>query len=431
MSGPQVLALNTMAMGDSLSVEVGQAAHYAILRQHCGALLPGEALVYRQPIPKGDTIELLAIDDHVCFQKVLHKNLVKAPALRDTVIFSNATKSYKHVGLVLNDSKKRRNLTQGTVLGAEIDGVKGVVGPPRDRTLALSLVSAAVAKRGVLFDAVVLQSGRRSWGSALEGFGLRVLYKEFVVVSEASVAAFEDRCTPSVDRVFERGPEVGLSTAVFSEELPFGLSSRLGAGSAAAARGYVPRMPWAAREYTAKRFNVDCGLNFLRQEPGDEPYAPREWHEDPEWISELCRSLRFRDNVADPPSRGKDVAPPSREMARWLIELLKGDTRRFETVVESARVPRNPARWLRFLLLLAGDIERNPGPLLSKPQPRGPLNLEDGFAASTAHKMTKSFRAFLVWLQNEAQCNSEAVFSSAEATAMALRGYGLHLYETG
>ncbi|CAE7858414.1 unnamed protein product [Symbiodinium necroappetens] len=183
-----------------------------------------------------------------------------------------------------------------------------------------------------------------------------------------------------------------METAVFSEVLPFGLSSRLGAGSAAAARGYVPRMPLAVRDYTCKRFGIDCGLDFLRRGPGDELYAPREWHEDAEWISELCRSLRLRDNVADPPSRGKDVAPPSREMARWLTELLKGDTRRFETVVESVRA---------------------------------------GFAASTAHKITKSFRAFLVWLKNEAQCNSEAVFSSAEATAMALRGYGLHLYETG
>ena len=34
MVGPQALSLNTMAMGDSLAVEVGQAAHYRVLREH-------------------------------------------------------------------------------------------------------------------------------------------------------------------------------------------------------------------------------------------------------------------------------------------------------------------------------------------------------------------------------------------------------------
>ena len=37
--GPPILSLNAMAMGDSLAVEVGQAAHFGVLRIHVGALL--------------------------------------------------------------------------------------------------------------------------------------------------------------------------------------------------------------------------------------------------------------------------------------------------------------------------------------------------------------------------------------------------------
>ena len=210
--------------------------------------------------------------------------------------------------------------------------------------------------------------------------------------------------------------------------------------------------------------------------PGSESYPARPWHEDPEWISELCRSIKFhelfrytfakpghinvnearvykswiksvargscrtrvtalldsrvtigaaakgrsssfaisrilqgclgyvlgsgiyqsllhcysQDNVADNPSRGKPVGAPTRLQSRWLQELMQGRPERFEKVVLSARIAKNPARWLRFLLLLAGDIERNPGPL-ARPV-RGPLDMAAGFAPSTAHKMAKSSR---------------------------------------
>lgn len=45
---------------------------------------------------------------------------------------------------------------------------------------------------------------------------------------------------------------------------------------------------------------------------------------------------------------------------------MQGDPFAFDRVVQSSRIPKNPARWLRFLLLLAGDIEENPGPKQSR-----------------------------------------------------------------
>ena len=108
MDGPQLLCLNTLAMGDSLAVEVGQAAHYGVLRDPAGALLPKEVLLCRQPVPRTECVELLAIDDHICIQKVRTEDLPKRLPARDTQIMDNASKAYRQVGLVLNDDKKRR-----------------------------------------------------------------------------------------------------------------------------------------------------------------------------------------------------------------------------------------------------------------------------------------------------------------------------------
>ena len=58
-----------------------------------------------------------------------------------------------------------------------------------------------------------------------------------------------------------------------------------------------------------------------------------------------------------------------------------------------------PAKWLRFLLLLGGDIERKPGP--ARRVPRGELNLEAGFVQSTIHKMRKAKGAQEAWIRDE------------------------------
>eukprot|EP00439_Symbiodinium_sp_Y106_P082822 s163_g22.t1 len=135
-------------MGDSLAVELGQAAHYRVLREHARALGPGETLVYRQFVLKSDTVDMLSIDDHICLQRLRLDEMSAQPALRDTQIFDNAGDAYRFVGLVRNDDKKRRSLTQGVLLGAELDGRKGLVEPPRERTLSLALLSTLLAKRG-------------------------------------------------------------------------------------------------------------------------------------------------------------------------------------------------------------------------------------------------------------------------------------------
>ena len=108
----------------------------------------GLSLVYRQAVLKKDCVEFLAIDDHVVLQKLPLADVKHCPKLRDSHIFDKAFKVYKQVGLNLNDDKKRRNLTRGVILGAELDGLEGATGPPRDRILCLAVLSAVVADKG-------------------------------------------------------------------------------------------------------------------------------------------------------------------------------------------------------------------------------------------------------------------------------------------
>ena len=67
-------------------------------------------------------------------------------------------------------------------------------------------------------------------------------------------------------------------------------------------------------------------------------------------------------NRSDGPSRGKEIVPPSKPIPFWLSELLAGRPHQFDLVVAASKVSKNPARWLRMLLMLAGDIEPHPGP---------------------------------------------------------------------
>ena len=105
-------------------------------------------MLYRQPVPRTDCVELLAIDDHICIQKVRIVDLSKRLPARNTQIMDNASRAYRQVGLVLNDDKKRRFKTSGVRFGAELDGIKGIVSPPRIRVWSLAVLTAAVAERG-------------------------------------------------------------------------------------------------------------------------------------------------------------------------------------------------------------------------------------------------------------------------------------------
>lgn len=145
-----LICLSTLAMGDNLAVEIAQQAHGNVLRKLCGSMRDEETLQYRRPVPRGDFIELLAIDDHVGIQRVLIDDLPKVPRLRDSEVFTSAAKAYKHVGLIQQEKKQKRNETGGIILGADFDGLKGRVMAPRSRILLLSLISMQIVRLGTI-----------------------------------------------------------------------------------------------------------------------------------------------------------------------------------------------------------------------------------------------------------------------------------------
>ena len=54
-----LVCLATLAMGDSLAVEIGKQAHTNVLKTWCGSMLSSECLRYCFPIPRGDFVEMI------------------------------------------------------------------------------------------------------------------------------------------------------------------------------------------------------------------------------------------------------------------------------------------------------------------------------------------------------------------------------------
>ena len=156
---PLQIGLNTLAMGDSLAVEIAQMSHRGLLRKLCGSMLPNESLEYRKPVPKTDHVEALAIDDHISLQRLPLSELSSAPHARDAQVFASASQAYSSVGLHQNRKEDKIKQTRGVLLGAEFDGVVGSVSAPRDRVLCLGVISSFIARKGFvsteLLDAVV------------------------------------------------------------------------------------------------------------------------------------------------------------------------------------------------------------------------------------------------------------------------------------
>ena len=334
--------------------------------------------------------------------------------------------------------------------------------------------------------------------------------------SAESIRDFCARCRPDCASVYGAPPKVGQAVADFLGLYPLGLVRRLACGSLAAKQGHVGSISQSDRDATARTLDLPQSAAFSLGVGDSDLFEDRPWHEDPEWISEICKSLRFKlkfkyhfskpghinvnearvfkswlkslakdscsvravalldsrvtigatakgrsssfaisrvlgtslgyiigsslfpgllhcyssDNTADGPSRDGDVPSPSREKPLWLSDLLQGDVRRFDAVVESSGIKKLPGRWLRFLLLLGGDIERNPGPAGPR-VPRGVLGLEAGFVSSTVHKMRKARAALDEWIISELRAEPESVFADNRSAELALRGFGLYLFSSG
>ena len=162
-NSPVYLCLSTLAMGDSLAVEIAQQAHYNLLKMLGGAMLESEVLQYRKPVPRGPFYELLTIDDHIGLQKISSSpSWSSEKAQRDQTVFKQANKVYEAVGLVAHPGKMQRRVTQATVLGAEVDGTAGRCSAPRSRIALLMFLTLVIATKGSV-TRKILQSILGCW----------------------------------------------------------------------------------------------------------------------------------------------------------------------------------------------------------------------------------------------------------------------------
>ncbi|CAE7764587.1 Scn10a [Symbiodinium sp. CCMP2592] len=242
--------------------------------------------------------------------------------------------------------------------------------------------------------------------------------------SAPAVDAFCRACSPSASAVFGASPAVGQSVSSFCAAYPAPLACRIASGSALAASGYVPPMPIVASWDTLSALGL--------------------FHDDPEWIGELADCLDFRELVRYKFRKGGHInilearlqfptfwalgftlaAFTCTQLSTELTVLLVTGLRQpllKRSLPGSPRLSMVLGRWVRFLLLLAGDIERNPGP--PSRLPRGSLDLQSGFATSTRHKMTKALDAFILWLSVEFGLGFDAAMSSSQSAACALRAF--------
>ena len=327
-----------------------------------------------------------------------------------------------------------------------------------------------------------------------------------------NIPEFDRLCNPDAESVFGRQPRVGEHVSSFSALYPKRLMDQMAVGFCAAKAGQCSKIPFevhvrSATEVRAEVWQTDFAF---RAEPA---FPFRLWHENPEWVRDLCNSLVFREkfryrfkrsghinvnearvfkswlksqaksepcsrfvglldsrvtigasakgrsssfaisrilqgslayiivselypgcihcsskeNRSDGPPRGRDIDPPTKEAPYWLTELQSGNHGPFDVCVEASKFSKNPARWLRMLLLLAGDIEPHPGPRAA----RGPLDLQVGFVPVTASRMEKCFDAFRKWAETEASLPWEKISSSADLMGLTLRAYGMHCFSSG
>eukprot|EP00971_Amphidinium_carterae_P299892 5957986-Amphidinium_carterae.1 len=118
--------LATLAMGDSLSPEIAQSAHFQLLRQRCGAMLSANVVASKRRIPRGPLYEMLTYDDHAALFRV-SSTTRRRP---DLELFVRCDATYPSVGLTQHPKKRVRDADRGIVLGAEVRGIEGLVHPP-------------------------------------------------------------------------------------------------------------------------------------------------------------------------------------------------------------------------------------------------------------------------------------------------------------
>ena len=140
---------STLAMGTSYAVELAQHSHTNLL-QRAGVLREDMQVCYRKPLPRSPVLVMLCIDDLAVLQKVPRGLCGNSEAVQreDRRLLSLAGQAYRDAGLRVSEKKSIRDSFQTTILGAEIDGRRGLVSAPRLRILMLAKLTLQLVQLG-------------------------------------------------------------------------------------------------------------------------------------------------------------------------------------------------------------------------------------------------------------------------------------------
>ena len=150
--------------------------------------------------------------------------------------------------------------------------------------------------------------------------------KHFVVhgsFSQESRRDFIARCRPSCVAVYGREPIIGETVANFSAQYPFGLVTQMASGSAKAKRGVVDPIPASVRARSLEELDIHSSMVCTGPNT-EELFQPRQWHEDPEWVSVIADSMIFKEMFRYRCSRSSHInVNEARVYKSWIKSLAK------------------------------------------------------------------------------------------------------------
>ena len=146
---PVTLGLRTLAMGDSMAVELAQTAHLGILVQF-GLVDESSLLAMCLPPPRCDLFSGVVIDDLILFELVAKESLQdKLHDLDSPQLLRDALGRYRELGLIPHEGKTFYGETSSEFWGALLDGEAGFVRSSLKRTVPVLYATLGILKLGV------------------------------------------------------------------------------------------------------------------------------------------------------------------------------------------------------------------------------------------------------------------------------------------
>ena len=145
---PVVLGLRTLAMGDSMAVELAQTAHLGILVQ-LGLLNESNLLAMGLPPSRELFFGGVVIDDLILFEKIARSSLSADRQLESSAKMAIALARYKELGLIPHEGKTFYGSVQSEFWGASVDGESGFVRANLKRVIPVVYATLGVLKLGI------------------------------------------------------------------------------------------------------------------------------------------------------------------------------------------------------------------------------------------------------------------------------------------